>query len=529
MSQLKEVLLKESGLLSLSQGDCDLFLIGQTNAITYHQLSLTGLHGNSSTGGRLSLKRLEKEGYVASRLLPGNAREKYYILTAKGRKRMEKLFGSSFLQRMFLKLDKRPPSSQQQLPHRIHTGDIYYSYVANEVLQVLPFWQSEAPYNESSTACAPPRCDGLLKTGNGTYYVEQDDGTQGDAALKVKIDQYMRSELFLGKELRANSLIFTLHSEAKERPVRKPPFSVYRILLKAIRVWSALEEELGQPLNFTTFCLQFEANSSPSLCHLSANDRGILKNLCYQHPALSLHEVKHLKNSFLYDTSLAEDRCMEQDALFSKRLRTRFYSLTDSREQGTLRYRLRQGLQLCVLPNHRLLDYLPFAFWEEYRLSTFLEKLLFHLGLNDLSLWTHNAYESIRENPETSFLFRSVHSSVCGVRIVTEDVVHDLGGRERVQYYLKNHGQADRIVFLLFVSSREDAVLFLEQHQAALKRRENREVDFCFLDKSAGLYQHPENHSAYFRKEIPAGSLWLPAMLDYDAFLTELHLVERQV
>lgn len=527
MSKLKEVLLKESGLLSLSQGDCDLFLIGQTNAITYHQLSLTGLHGNSSTGGRLSLKRLEKEGYVTSRLLPGNVREKYYILTAKGRKRMEKLFGSSFLTRMSLKLDKKPPSSQQQLPHRIHTGDIYYSYVANEVLQVLPFWQSEAPYNELSTA--PPRCDGLLKTSKGTYYVEQDDGTQGDAALKVKIDQYMKSKLFLGKELRTNSLIFTLHTEAKERPVHRPPYSVYRILLKAIRVWNALEEELGQPLNFTTFCLQFEANSSPSLCHLSVNDRGILKNLCYQHPDLSLHEVRYLKNSFLYDTSLAEDRCMEQDVLFSKRLRTKFHALADSKEQDTLRYRLRQGLRLCVLPNHRLLDYLPFALWEEYRFLPFLEKLLFHLGLNDLSLWTHIAYESIREDPETSFLFRCVHSTVSGVRIVTEDIVHDLGGRERVQYYLKTHGRTDRILFLLFVSSREDAVLFLEQHQAALKRRENREVDFCFLDKSAGLFQHPESHGAYFRKEIRAGSLWLPAMLDYDVFLAELHLVERQV
>lgn len=529
MSKFKEILLKESGLLSLSQGDCDLFLIGQTNAITYRQLFLTGLHGDSSAGGRLSIKRLEKEGYVTSRFLPGNTREKYYILTAKGRKRMEKLYGDSFLQKMSMQLDKRPPASQQQLPHRIRTGDIYYSYIANEMLDHLPFWQSESPYNETSITSASPRCDGLLKTGNGAYYVEQDDGTQGDAALKVKIDQYMKSELFLGKESHTNSLIFTLHTEAKERPVRKPPYSVYRILLKAIRVWNSLEDELKQPLTFTTFCLQFETNSSPSLCHLSINDRGILRNLCYQHPDLSLNEVKQLKNSFLYDTSLADDRSMEQDALFLKRLRTKFYALADSREQDTLRYRLRQGLQFCVLPNHRLLDYLPFVFWWEYRFSTFLEKLLFHLGLNDLSCWTHACHESIRENPERHFLFRSVHSSQGGAKIVTEDIVHDLGGRERVQYYLKNHTRTDRVLFLLLVSSREDAVFFLEQHRPALKRRENREVDFCFLDKSAGLFQHPENHSAYFRKEIPTGSLWLPAMIDYDAFLAELHLVERQV
>ena len=529
MSKLKEVLLMESGLLSLSQGDCDLFLIGQTRAITYRQLSLTGLHGSSTTGGRLSIKRLEKEGYVTSRLLPGSAREKYFVLTSKGRKRMEKMFGQSFLTKMSLQLDKRLPVTQQQLPHRIRTGDIYYSYIASEMLISLPVWLSEAPYHVASSTSSPPRCDGLLKTGSGSYYVEQDDGTQGDAALKAKIGQYMRSELFLGREMRDNALIFTLHTEAKERPVHKPPYSIYRILLKAIRVWNALEEELKQPLSFTMFCLQFEANTSPSLCHLSANDRGILKNLCCQHPDLTLHEVKHLKNSFLYDTSLAEDRCMEQDALFSKRLHTRFYAVADSREQDTLRYRLRQGFQLWVLPNHRLPDYLPFAFWEEYRIPAFLEKLLFHLGLNDLSLWTRVDHGSIRETQGTGFLFRSIHSSVSGARIITEDIVHDLGGRERIQYYLKNHGRTDRIVFLLFVSSREDAVLFLEQHRACLKRRENKEIDFCFLDKSAGLYKHPENHGAYFRRDTPTGSLWLPAMLDYDAFLDELHLVERQV
>lgn len=49
MSNFKNVLMHESGLLTLSQGDCVLFLIGQANAITYRQLALTELH---DLGGR---------------------------------------------------------------------------------------------------------------------------------------------------------------------------------------------------------------------------------------------------------------------------------------------------------------------------------------------------------------------------------------------------------------------------------------------------------------------------------------------
>ena len=528
-SEFKEILLQESGLLSLSQSDCDLFLIGQANAITYHQLALTGLHGNTATAGRLSIKRLEKEGYVISRFLHGNAREKYYILTARGRKRITRLFDSKFLEKMSFQLEKRPPLSQQQLPHRIHTGDIYFVYLANKLQNQLPVWQSEVSYDTSSDAPTSPRCDGLLKTEYGTYYIEQDDGTQGDAALKIKIGQYLKSDLFLGEKSFAHSLIFTLHMEARERPVCRPPYSIYRILLKAIRVWEALEVELGQPLNFDTFCMQFEGNFSHNLAHLSQNDRNILRNLCHRHPRLSLHEVKLLKNSFLYDTSQKEDRYMEQDSLFSKRLQTKFYALVDSGEQSTLRYRMRQGMRLCVLPNHRLPDYLPFALWQEYQYSAFLQKLLFHMGLHDLSLWTYDACRTIAEIPDKNFLFYNVFSDGNDIRIITEDIAHDLGGRERVRYYLTAHACKDRILFLLFVSSREDAVLFLTQLNNTLARKENQAVSFCFLDKSLSLFEHPENQCAYFRKDIPAGSLWLPAMLDYDAFLSELRLIERQV
>lgn len=526
--KFKEILLQESGLLSLSQSDCDLFLIGQANAITYRQLAMTGLHGNTATSGRFSIKRLEKDGYVTSRLLPGNAREKYYILTAKGRKRLEKLFNSSFRQKMCFQLEKRPPLSQQQLPHRIHTGDIYFSYLANKLSDRLPVWQSEVPYGISHDICTPPRCDGLLQTEYGTYFIEQDDGTQGDAALKIKIDQYIKSGVFLEKNSLTHSLIFTLQADAKERPIRKPPYSIYRILLKAIRVWSALEIELVQTLNFSTFCMQFETNSSPSLYHLSQNDRSILRNLCRPHPELSLNEIKILKTRFLYDSSQKEACYAEQDMLFLKRLQTRFYALADSREQSTLRYRMRQGMRLCVLPNHRLPDYLPYTLWQEYHFPAFLRKLLFHMGLQDLSLWAYAACKTLHEPLDKAFLFYNVFSAEYGSKIIAEDIAHDLSGRERVRHYLATHTTKTEILFLLFVSSREDAVRFLSQHNDILTRKENAEIRFCFLDKSAEAFAAPEIQCAYFRKDIPAGSLWLPAMLDYEAGLGKLYLTERQ-
>lgn len=529
MPNFKNTLLRESRLLSLSQGDCDLFFIGQANAITYRQLAMTKLHGNTTTSGRLSIKNLEKEGYVTSKILPGNTREKYYILTVKGRKRIERLFGSSFLEKMSLHLEKRPPLSQQQLPHRIHTGDIYFSYLSNRMMETLPIWQYEISYMFSPDETTSPRCDALLQTGHGAYYIEQDDSTQGTTALTVKINQYLKSDLFLGKRVFSNILIFTMHTSIRERPVCRPSFSIYRILLKTIRVWNALEKEMKESLDFNAFCMQFEKNTSPNLCHLSQNDRSILKNLCHQHPTLSLDEAKLLKNTFLYDNTQKENQCKEQDMPFFKRLQGKFYPLINSEKQATLCHRMRCGMRLLVLPNHRLADYLPFALWQEYHFSAFLQKILFHMGLHDLTAWSYLTYQTISEASDKNFLFYNTFSTENGAMIIAEDIVHDLGGRERVRHYLATHTYKDRLLFLLFVASREDAILFYTEFSVFLSRKENLAINICFLDKSAELFEHPEKQYAYFPKKIPDGFLWLPCYLDYDPFFGELHLTERQV
>lgn len=528
-SNLKQTLLKEAHLLSLSQSDCDLFLIGQANAVTYEQLAMTKIHGTTMTSGRLSLKKLEKDGYLTTKTMQGNSRIKYFFLTAKGRKRIERLFDKTFLEKMGFDLERRPPASQQQLPHRIHTGDIFFAFLSNPFLDCLPLWQLESPYKEPEGTLVPPRCDGLLKTTYGTYFIEQDNCTQGEGALGNKLSQYMSAECFLGNGILRHTLIFTLFSETREHPVKKPPYSVYRILLKATRVWKALEEECGKELSFTAFCIQFTGNPSPSLLHLSIHDKSILKNLCLQYPDLTLAEAEQLKKSFLYDTSAENDRGMERDILFHKRLRQKFYPLMADNEQSTLQYRLQKGMHLFVLPNHRLHDYLPYALQEEYHFADFLHRLLFHMGLNDLESWRYHTILECQDWNRSGYIFHNVFVSDSGIRIIAEDAAHDLGGRERIMHYLKNHTDKSRTLFLLFVSSREDAALFLDLLDTALHRPENGNTDICFVDKSATLYRNPDSQNAYFRMQTQNSLLWLPAMIEYDAFLAELHLLERQV
>lgn len=522
----KEILVRQAGLLSLSKSDCDLFLIAQANSVTYSQLAISGLHGSTKTSGRISIKNLEKEGYLLSRVLPGAAREKYFILSAKGKKRVEKIFGEDFLKSLSIDLDRRPPTSTQQLPHRIHTGDIYFVYLANPCLEHLPVWQIEIPYQKDKDGLPVPRCDGMLASMHHTYYVEQDNNTQGDTALSTKIRQYMDSSCFLGDAAKKNALIFTINCETKERSVAKPPFSIYRILLKAQRVWKCLETEYGTTLSFQTFCMQFENSQSPSLAHLSRTDRKLLKNLSYKYPSIKLDELAALKKTYLYDTSPLEEQHMEQDELFAKRLKQKFYPFLSGDENATLRQRLQKGMLFFVLPNHRLPDYLPFAMQKEYGFPNFLLRLLYSMGINEMELWDYHEHYTLKDPPEICFYFRNVFSSQMTEHlIVVEDVVHDLGGRERMTHFLTEQDTPRPVLFVLFVSSRQDAAEFLALNEKRLRLNHNRFLSFCFLEKTAKLYHNAAGQDAYFKQ----GPLWLPAQLDFDRFLGELRLIERQV
>ncbi len=521
----KDTLIKEARLLSLTKSDCDLFILAQANTLTYQQLAATGLHGISSTGGRLSLKKLTEQGYITGKTLPNTNRVRYFILTAKGKSRLEKIFSTTFLHTAQIDLERRPPASQQQLPHRIHTNDLYFAYLSCPYLEQLPIWQLEVRYQTTSPRLQTPRCDGLLRTGYGNYYIELDNHTQGDAALENKLSQYMDTDLFLGRNAMENALVFTLNTDIKVPPVKKPPYSVYRILLKAVRIWQALEQEQHQTLHFSAFCDIVENSSSPYLCLLSGNDKMILRNLCRQYPDISLNDAILMKKGFLYDTSLQDERASHQDALFWKRLKQRFYGILDNRRYSTLHYRIRQGMRLYVIPNHRLKDNIPFLFKEEYHLQQWFPQILFHMGLQNLAAWQYHPSLCLADAGELRFFFYNTFENTGASQsvIIFEDIVHDLGGRERVRFFLRKHRKERDCLFILLVSDRKDAVLFLSEMSNILQKPENACVHVCFLDKTAALYHTPAVQNAYFKKE----NLWLPAMIDFDDFTGQLCLTER--
>lgn len=523
----KDTLIKEAQLLSLTKSDCDLFILAQANTLTYQQLSATGLHGISTTGGRLSLKKLTEQGFITGKTMPNTNRIRYFLLTAKGKTRLEKVFGSTFLLAKQIDLERKPPTSQQQLPHRIHTNDIYFAYLACPCLEHFPIWQLEVRYQVASNRQQTPRCDGLLETGYGNYYMELDNRTQGDAALENKLSQYMDSDLFLGKNTSKNALVFTINTEVKLPPVKKPPYSVYRILLKAIRIWQALEKEQKKPLRFSTFLDIVENGNSPYICLLSGNDKMILRNLCRQYPDILLNDAVLMKKEFLYDTSLQDERTSNQDALFLKRLKQKFYSILDNRSYATLQHRIRQGMHLYVIPNHRLADNIPFLFQKEYHLHQWFPQILFHMGLQNLEVWKYHPSYYLTDTGELQFFFYNTFENTDSSQfvIIFEDIVHDLGGRERVRFFLRKHRKERDCLFILLVSERKDAVQFMSELSNVLQKPENTCIHICFLDKTADLYQTPALQKAYFKKE----KLWLPAMIDFDDFTGQLCLVERSV
>lgn len=517
----RNCLIKDAHLLSLTKRDCDLFLIAQTNTITYQQLEESQLHGMTNTSGRLSLKKLEKDAYITSKTLPETSRTKYYILTAKGKRRLARLFSAQYLQNMQIDLERRPPTSQAQLPHRIRTNDLFYSFLSCTTLNNVPIWRLEAGLEEANTNRKEPspRCDSLLITNSCSYYIEQDNCTQGDAALDNKLQQYLASNLFLGELLLKNLLIFTLHAEGKEKPTGKAPYSVYRILLKGTKIWKLAEEELQRPLSFSAFCHSISYNLFAGASLITPAEKNILSNLGQMHPDMTRKEALILKTNFLYDHSLEEAQKEEQDVIFQKRLRRKFYRILDH-GNATLLHRLRQGLQIFIIPNHRLKVHLPFIIREEYQLQDFFLRLLFFLGL-DIEAWCYHKFYRLEPTSGATVLFTNAFTSG-NSRIIFEDVCNNLGGRERIRYFLHQNKSSCCILFILLVYQEEDAEYFLKNENILDVYNKNSNISICFLNKSTYFSEQPAQ-LYYWKNES-----FVFAAIDYDGFTNEIHLIDRR-
>ena len=95
-TNFEDMLCKSAELFSFSKKHTDLFVLLQTNTVTYQQLTVSHLHGTSSASARLSLKRLEASGYIEARTLSKHNNEKYYFLTANGRNWIRSAFPQGF-------------------------------------------------------------------------------------------------------------------------------------------------------------------------------------------------------------------------------------------------------------------------------------------------------------------------------------------------------------------------------------------------------------------------------------------------
>lgn len=517
-TDFEEALMQDAGLLHLQKSDMDLFLILQANTITYQQLYMTRIHGNTSSSGRLSLKKLENQGYVTGKTYA--AGKKLYHLTVKGKNRLQWLLQNKYLERLSVNFDRRPPASQLQLPHRVYTNDFYFAYVASPYARPCIWVLEKGLMPVSNQDMQPPRCDGCLTTACRSYYIEQDNHTQSDGVLQAKVEQYLKTDLFSAQNISQNVLVFTLSAAGKDRPPKKPPFSVYKVLLKALKLWNNMAPQ-SKPGTFREFTSLLSGNLGVLL---SKADKELLARLAVHYPALSYQDTILLKNSMLEDESYKEAVLEQNDLIFRKRLQQKFYRLAQGNHPAFVS-RLQQGMHLYVLPNHRLRTLVPFVLPVESHLPDQLLQCLYYSGCS-IDLEYHPLY-TLQDRMQTSFVFTNVFCAF-GSYIIFEDIAHDLGGRERVLHFLKHHHYDSPLLLVLLVSGQSDAENFLIEIKDLPAGRKPPNLTLCFLDKTLAVYEDPS--SVYIYQVIQINGVYMkqPVSIEID-FNGEIQVSERQV
>lgn len=480
-------LCERAGLFSLSKGQTDLFLLLQANTITYQQLALCKIHGNTEAAGRLSLKRLEKQGYVRSKKIPDTGAAKYYFLTTSGRSFLKQLFPGAFLEEMQANWERRPPGGIQQILHRIRTNDFYFTYIGSCLSRPLP-WIIEAPLPDHGCPGQgmPPRCDGLLLSPGSKYYIEQDNSTQSESVILKKISLYQQSGLLSGRQPR-NLLVFCLAFPRKQPPAVKPSFSLYRILLHFTRLWGLFEQEYQMPLDYQQFIQVLE--SSPIQKTVSANEMQALQTLRALHPDMdTLADADRLKKGYLNDSSYSELKDQEMDQLFLKRRRSHFRRIYEN-YPSLLAYAL-TGVPIFAVPNHRLCLYQPYIMPREYHLSDQLLKCLLFNGLNTDG-WVYCCPLRVRVSGRPDFYFyQGVFHASYGY-IAIEHLLIDLSARYRLIHYIKNCRRQERPVFLILVSMDPEASEIRKQLDTASEYNSGNNTVLLQINANTSMYQDP--------------------------------------
>lgn len=518
ISSFEKNLLHQVKLLSLPKSDYDLFLILQANTITYQQLRITGIHGISEAGCRLSLKKLESEHLISSKLLTN--KKKFYILTSKGKDRLKDILGENFIQSLRIDINRKPPTSLLQLGHRIATNDFYYQYVSAPNASI-PRWNIENmyPQKDSPQAELSPRCDAVLSILNYNYFIEQDTGNQMDSALDIKLKQYMQSKLFDAEGINNNYLIFTYKSsQRKKNEIANSSNTIYRLLLKLIKLWEISESQMNKPMKFEDMVHIIKHNQSPYSTMFSVHDLSLLENLKHKHPQhVTLPEIIDLKKLYLQDDSMEENYMEQQDILFTKR-KKKFFDVVKS--VHGMHSKLLQGMHFFIVPNHRLSNHMPFIIPNAYYLKEKLEQLLYYCGLNQCD-WTYKESYYFREEKNMLYPLLNVFSTTHQSYITFEDIVNNISGNLRAKYFLEH--QHSNTALIGIVNTIEEAIEFFQE----IKTGAGRPI-LGFINKSK-IVSGNMNHNEIYQLIETTGQNFktIPLYLEYDDYDGLLNILEE--
>lgn len=517
-NNFEKSLCESAGLFSLSKSQADLFLLLQANTITYQQLSLCRLHGNTEAAGRLSLKKLEKCGYVQSKKIPDTSAAKYYFLTASGRNYLKELFPGTLLEQLNINWERRPPGGIQQILHRIRTNDFYFIYIGSPLSCPMP-WILEAPLPGCSDLRQgqPPRCDGLLISPYSRYYIEQDNSTQSESVILQKICHYQQSGLFSNSENK-NLLVFCLAFPRRQPPAAKPSFSLYRILLRFTKLWALFEQEYKISLDYQQFIQVLQ--SSPIHKTISINEMQALHTLHVLHPEMeNLEEADRLKKRYLNDNSYSELQAREADQLFQKRRHSHFRRIFE-KHPSLLAYAL-TGIPLFAVPNHRLHLYQPFIMPFEYHLSEQFLKCLLYNGLNTDG-WSYHCPLRVKIPNEPDYCFYHGFSHASYGYIAIEHLLIDLSARYRLLHYIKNCRGQDRQVLLILVSADPEAADIRQQFDSIARDNVKNVTTLLQISSSSSLYQSPPPH--IFTTDPQKQSV----LFECDVFDGKIHFITKE-
>lgn len=517
ITNFEKSLCESARLFSISKKNLDLFLLLQSNTITYQQLFQTGLHGSTEASGRLSLKRLENEGYIIGRQLSTQSQSKFFTLTPKGRAFIRKLLPESYTDFLQINWSRRPPGGSQQILHRIHSNDFYFSYVSQKESLPLPWTLEKQLPGSFQSADTLPRSDGFLQAKHSAFYIEQDNSTQSETVLAKKIAQYCTAGIFDSDS--SSILVFCLAFPHRGRSQQKPAFSLYKIVLKFSKLWALCEENHGIPLDYQQFIHALQA--SPLIQTVTSRELSAFENIKRLNPSMdTLSDATVIKKSYLDDTGDFRGRLEELDSEYRKRLKSHFSRLYDNNDASMYISAL-NGTPLFAVPNHRLQACLPYIMQEELNFKALLFRHLFYCGLNTDG-WEYCCPLQIHSGQSASVTLRLGLKHPSFGYIAVESPSFDLSSKIRLSHFVKGCANTEHIRILLLDDPHCLKDVFLKDKEI-WNTSATRHPLFLFIDINSLA-----SDDAPSMQIIENGTIGSTILLECDDFDETLRIIRKE-